>query len=136
MLSQHVLQVVSQHALQQVSRWCLVQRACSWGVPGWGVPAPQGVAFCYGLLVGGLLVGGLLVWWPSGVICCYGLLVLGGLSYRDPFQPEGHSRRPYQNGLPSPPRRWLLLQTVCILLESILVSNSFELPKKNHLVCS
>ena len=113
--SQHALQVVSQHALQQVSGGCLI-----WGVPapGGGVHAPGGcglllwpsalVAFCFGTFwFGGLLVESGLLLWPSGVIFCYGLLVwpsgkafwyLGVSPNRDPFQPEGHNRRSYQNG--------------------------------------
>ena len=141
-LSQHALQVVSQHALQQVSR----RGACSQGVPGQGVCSmggrlcglllwPSVVVFCYGLLV---WPSGLVAFWLKAVfwlkvVFCYGLLVLGGSLLTDPFQPEGHNRRPpHQKALleghtrmtfsPSPPpRRWLLLRTVRILLECILV---------------
>ena len=137
--------------------------ACFGGVPApRGCLLPGGVwpsvmVFWFGAFWFGVL----LVWWPSDwrwpsglVVFCYGLLVwssvmafwyallvrpsgTGVSPNRDPFQPEGHNRRPYQNGrlgmafwcdlllwpsgLVPPPRRRLLLQTVHILLECILV---------------
>ena len=115
-----------------------------------GCLLPGGVAFWFGglLIEGGLLVESGLLLWPSGVIFWYGLLVPGGSPNRDPFQSEGHNRRPphqkaipewpsgvtfWSGGLlvervlvmafcPPPPHRRLLLRMVRILLECILVA--------------
>ena len=121
--------VLSQHALQQVSGggspcWGgLLARGIS--LPGGGLLArgspcqrgllagrrafmafwcvglllwPSGlVAFCYGglLIEVGLLVESGLLSWPSGMAFWY----WGVFPNRDPFQPEGHNRRPHP---PSP----------------------------------
>ena len=103
------------------SRGVCSSGVCSWGR---GVVWPSGlvtfslkvafwlkVVFCYGLQV-----------WPSGKAFWY-----WGVSPNRPFQSEGHTRMAFWYGLLlSPPSRWLLLRTVCILLECILAKKKIN----------
>ena len=95
-LSQHALQVVSQHALEQ-------------GVPALGGLLLKGCLLRGCLLWGGLLPGGCLLW---GGACSrgWGCLLEGGCLLWGCVETPPESRQ-------------LLLQTVCILLECILVGN-------------